>query len=779
MIKRITLLILIVAIKSACLSQAVQIIKGTIVDKDSEIPLPGVNIIIEGTSPLIGTITNEKGDYFINDIPIGSYTVTASYIGYDKAINHNVLIGAGKQVVLNISMSENTTLLNEVTIKPKSSSKNETVNSMSIISGRKFSVEDTRRYAGGLADPARMVSAFAGVSSGNIQDNAIIVRGNNPKYVGWHLEGVEIPNPNHFSSINVIGGGFVTIFSNQLLSNSDFFTGAFPAEYGNVLSSVFDMRLRNGNRDKREYTIQAGLMGLDFAAEGPFVKGKDASYLINYRYSTMSLVSPLIPSEQVPKYQDLSFKLNFPTQKLGTFSVWGIGALDYNEQPLVEDSTTWTEDFDRFRYDFTQNTAAAGFSHRKIFGSKTFINSTFVASANQFTMDLQRQNDELVLEDNWYGNNMEGKLTLKSYVNHKFGTRHTVRAGIILNDLFYDLENHAALGNTLPLDTLSDEAGHTKRLEAFAQSRIKLSPKTLLNVGIHATYFELNDEFLAAPRLGLSHQISTTQKLSLGYGMHSCLEPLRVYFYKDPVNNNYPNKNLGLTKAHHLIASYDHSLGKNMRLKIEPYYQFLYDVPVIKDSTFSMLNFEQDFHFNDALVNEGKGRNMGIDFTLEKYFDGSSYYLLTTSLFRSTYETGNGQIYPTKYDKGYVVNFLAGKDVVLQRKKNHTLSFNGRITISGGNKVTPLDEDLSLQAKTPYYDWSKPYSNQLPFDYFLDASFSWRRDYKKVAGIFTIEVKNLLGNPSDYRHTYNYTTQSIEQQSVVVMMPNISYRIEF
>jgi len=186
MIKRITLLILIVAIKSACLSQAVQIIKGTIVDKDSEIPLPGVNIIIEGTSPLIGTITNEKGDYFINDIPIGSYTVTASYIGYDKAINHNVLIGAGKQVVLNISMSENTTLLNEVTIKPKSSSKNETVNSMSIISGRKFSVEDTRRYAGGLADPARMVSAFAGVSSGNIQDNAIIVRGNNPNKSQYH-----------------------------------------------------------------------------------------------------------------------------------------------------------------------------------------------------------------------------------------------------------------------------------------------------------------------------------------------------------------------------------------------------------------------------------------------------------------------------------------------------------------------------------------------------------------------------------------------------------------
>ena len=261
--------------------------------------------------------------------------------------------------------------------------------------------------------------------------------------------------------------------------------------------------------------------------------------------------------------------------------------------------------------------------------------------------------------------------------------------------------------------------------------------------------------------------------------MHGSLEPLRGYFYKDPVSGLYPNRNLSLTKAHHLIASYDLSLGKNMRLKVEPYYQLLYDVPVIRDSTFSMLNFEQDFHFNDALVNEGKGRNMGIDFTLEKYFDGSSYYLLTTSLFRSEYETSNGQIYPTKYDKGYVINSLAGKDIVIKRRKNHTLSMNGRITISGGNKTVPLDEELSLQFKTPYYDWSKPYSTQLPTDYFLDASFSWRRDYTKVAGILTVEVKNILGNPSDYRHTYNYTIQAIEQQSVVVMMPNISYRIEF
>jgi hypothetical protein len=464
---------------------------------------------------------------------------------------------------------------------------------------------------------------------------------------------------------------------------------------------------------------------------------------------------------------------------MGTLSLWGIGAIDYNAQPESRDSTEWTEDFDRFSYVFTQNTAAAGISHRKIFGTSTFVNSTFVLSANRFEMDLKRLDDQLVSRDNWYGNNMEGKMTFKSFVNHKFSERHTNRTGIILNDLFYQLENLAALGNTLPLSTLSDESGHTGRLEAFSQSQIKLTPNTLFNIGLHATWFELNNEFLAEPRLGISQHINSAHKLSLGYGKHSSLEPLRIYFYEYPENGLYPNRALGLTKAHHLIAGYDWAINKNLRLKVEPYYQYLYDVPVIRDSVFSMINFEQDFHFNDVLVDEGKGRNMGIDFTLEKYFDGSAYYLVTASLFRSDYETSTGEVYPTRYDKGYVVNILVGKELVFERNNRHTLRFNGRFTIAGGNKMTPIDKDRSLQSRAVYFDWTRPYATQNPTDYFFDSSVSWRKDYKKVAGIFTLEVKNLLGNPSGYNWTYNYKSQEIEQQSVVVVMPNISYRIEF
>ncbi len=782
MAKRIILTVLVTALLHFNgLAQVKQTIRGVVTDKQSEIPIPGANVVIEGTSPLLGATTNARGIYIIENVPIGKHTITATSIGYEKSTQKNVRVGAGKQAEVNFHLTETTFNLDEVVVKSGNSITNETNNSMSFISGRSFSVEETRRYAGGMDDPARLVSAFAGVTTGNLQDNAIIVRGNSPKYVGWYLEGVEIPNPNHFSNINVIGGGFVTIFSNQLLANSDFFTGAFASEYSNALSGIFDMRLRTGNTQKREYTFQAGLIGIDFAFEGPFVKGKNASYLINYRYSTMSLVAPLIPGTQVPKYQDLSFKLNFPTKKAGTFSLWGIGALDENVQSENTDSTEWVKDFDRFAYKYKQNTGATGISHRKIFGAQTFMFSTLVASANQSIMDMKRFNDDLVLQDNWYGDNMEGKYTFKTYLNHKFGKRHTNRTGFIYNNLFYKLKNEAAIQDTLPTITLSDEKGSTNSIEAFSQSQVSIFPGTKLNIGIHATYFQLNDEFLIEPRVGISQMINNSHKLSLGYGLHSGMEPLRIYFYQ--YNNNgepiYPNKNLKLTKAHHLIGAYDWAINQSMRLKVEPYFQYLFDVPVIKDSVFSMLNFEQDFHFNDQLVNEGKGMNYGIDITFEKFFDNSYYYLLTTSFFKSNYETSNGEVYPTRYDKGFVVNLLAGKEFSWQRQYRNTFSINGRLTISGGQKVTPLNRELSEAARAVHYDWAQPYANQNPTDYYCDLTVSWRKDKKRTASVLSVQVKNILGNPTEYNWTYNYQQQKLEKQSVVVVVPNISYRIEF
>ena len=269
-----------------------QTIKGKVLDKESQVSLPGANVVILGTNPVIGTVSDMDGNFRLENVPVGRYTIQISFIGYESITIPEILVGSGKEVVLEAGLKESINELDEVVVKAHSR-KDRPLNSMATISARSFTVEETRRYAGGLDDPARMVSAFAGVTTGNLQDNAIIIRGNSPKGVAWHIEGVDVPNPNHFSGGNVAGGGAVNVISGQLLSNSDFFTGAFPAEYGNALAGVFDIKLRTGNYEKREYAFQAGLLGIDFAAEGPFVKGNNASYLFNYRYSTFGLLKDL------------------------------------------------------------------------------------------------------------------------------------------------------------------------------------------------------------------------------------------------------------------------------------------------------------------------------------------------------------------------------------------------------------------------------------------------------------------------------------------------------
>ena len=290
-----------------------QTVKGKVVDIETGEPLIGAAVVVEQIIPKMGTTTNENGGFILETVPLGRWDISISYVGYETAVVPQIMITSGKETVLEIGLKERISEMAEVVVR---SDKSRPLNSMASISARSFSVEETRRYAGGIDDPARLVSAFSGVTTGNIQDNSIIVRGNAPQGVAWRLEGIEIPTPHHFAGANVTGGGMVTLFSSQMMANSDFYTSAFPAEYGNALAAVFDMKLRTGNTSKHEHTMQIGLLGIDVASEGPLSKKSGASYLFNYRYSTFGLLADLklIDTEQLFKYQDLSFKFNFPTK---------------------------------------------------------------------------------------------------------------------------------------------------------------------------------------------------------------------------------------------------------------------------------------------------------------------------------------------------------------------------------------------------------------------------------------------------------------------------------
>ncbi|MBW3544869.1 MAG: carboxypeptidase-like regulatory domain-containing protein, partial [Bacteroidetes bacterium] len=285
-----------------------QTVRGKVVDEVSKAPIAFATVVLLNTDPLLGTTTDAEGNFRLAQVPVGRFDLRVSFTGYEAAILRELVVSSAKELNLSIRLKESVTTLNEVVVSGQVN-KEEPLNTQATVSARMLSVEEASRYAGGFDDPARLASSFAGVSS-NVVNNGIVVRGNAPKSLQWKLEGIEIPNPNHFADLSAFGGGGLTALSSQMLANSDFFTGAFPAEYSNALSGVFDIFMRSGNNERAEHTLQLGLIGIDASSEGPFKKGGQASYLFNYRYSTLALVAPLLPEEaQGTRYQDLSYKL--------------------------------------------------------------------------------------------------------------------------------------------------------------------------------------------------------------------------------------------------------------------------------------------------------------------------------------------------------------------------------------------------------------------------------------------------------------------------------------
>ncbi|MCG6191136.1 TonB-dependent receptor [Maribellus maritimus] len=774
------LVVISIDVKSQNLTQTV---RGSILDKISQTPLPGSTVMISGTNPLLGTTTNSEGDFRIENVPLGRYNLEIRSVGYATITLPEVLVGSGKEVVLNIEMTESVIGLGEVVIKAHAD-KSKPMNSMASVSARSFNVEETRRYAGGIDDPARLVTAFAGVSSGgNTQDNAIVIRGNPPKTVLWRIEGVDVVNPGHFSGGNVAGGSFTSIISSQMLSNSDFYTGAFPAEYGNVLGGVFDIKLRQGNNEKHEKTIQAGVMGLDFSAEGPFKKGGKSSYLFNYRYSTLGLLSKLsiIPTDQTPIYQDLSFKLVFPTPKAGVFTFWGMGGIDYMIDGEESDSTQWETDYDRIKNRWDESFGAVGFNNKYSLSFKTYIHTSVAATGNFKELVQQRLNDTLALQNDMDLNLNTGKISLNSFVNHKFNPRLNTRSGFNLNTLLYKYNlNGTESENPDTYRNYVNKSGKSYHIQAFTQMKYYLSDALSFNAGVQAEYFALTGKFAIDPRFAVNWDFSPSQSISLGYGKHSQLEDLNVYFIKTEANGqmNYTNQELDFSHAHHFVLGYNYRINENLRLKIEPYYQYLYNVPGIEGSSFSMINFKQDLTFQSVLANNSVATNLGIDITLERFLKNNFYYLFTASAFDSKYKADDGVWRDTRYNKHFVANFLAGKEFSIG-KNNNLLGVNLRGVISGGEYYTPLNKAASLAAGFPVYDEPNAFSEQDGISKFVNLTVTYRINKARYSSVFSLQINNLLGEAQYDKYEYNYKEKDFVRASTVYTLPVISYKIEF
>jgi len=757
-----------------------QTIKGSVRDIESKRLLPGATVLILGTSPILGSSSDRTGNYKIKDVPLGRYTVKVSYIGYKEVIIPEVMVGSVKEVVLNVELNEVVQKIEQIVIE---ADKERPLNDMALVSARSFSVDETKRYAASFSDPARMALCYAGVATTDDYLNEIIIRGNSPQYMLWRIEGVEVPSPNHFTEGGVSGGA-ISILSSNVIGRSDFLTGAFPADYGNALSGVFDIFLRNGNNETNEIAVQAGTLGLDFSAEGPIKENYSGSFLFNYRYSTLAFLN-LIKLDflggNAPNYQDLSFKLNLPTERFGRFSVWGVGGVSYEGNKGTTDSTSWSPNEVTYKERWADYMMAVGVSHVINPTNTSYLKSTFALTKYGSSTWL-----DTLLVDKVYDNIVRKELfntslNLAITYNNKLNKRISFRAGLNLNYSFYSyfLDISSAYE---PRINFMDAEGETLLSNVHMQFKYKPNERITVNAGVNFMYFDLNKHYSVEPRVGVQFEINSKQAFSIGYGMHSRHELPVLYFKKYNLEDttvlqlDYTPK---LPRAHHFVASYSNRFTKNFYMKLEGYYQKLenYYVASQPDYTFSAADNYLDFSI--PLSSNGIGRNYGIELTLEKYFTRNYYFLVTSSLFKSEYQAVNKFWYSTIYDLGYIHNVVAGREFRLGLNKNKIFGFNTRLSWTGGKRDTPIMLEESAASGYTIYDEMKRNQLQYPAYFRIDLGLSYQAYKKKVAHFFSVDIQNITNRKNIAYKYYNPSLKTLNIQSQAGIIPVFSYRLEF
>ena len=760
-------------------AQVVQTVRGQVCDVASGEPMIGVTITVENGTTM-AAVSDSEGNFEIKNVPVGRHSVRASYIGYEPVLLKEQLISAGKELVLNLRMRESISELGEVVIKPRVN-KQQPLNEMAQVGARMFSVEEATRYAGGMADPARTASMFAGVATGGAT-NGISIHGNSPQMLQWRVEGVEVPNPNHFAEITEAGGGVFTSLNGSVLANSDFLTGAMPAEFGNALSGAFDMKMRVGNNTKFEHAVQVGTLGVDFASEGPLGKGSKASSLVNYRYSFLEIAKKLHAinmENETLDYQDLSFKINMPTSKAGTFALWFTGLID-NYENKVPDVSDWETLWDSNDSWSRQRNCATGLTHTYRFKNGGSLHSSVAFTGAYRKLGINNYDELMNQTPGMDGRNSQWNVIISTQHQHKFSSRYTMQNGFEHQHLEFNTWLDWIHETGGPLYRVYESEGNTGLTRLFTNHKVALSSRLSAVAGVNVMWFNLNNQWLVEPRVSMQYKISSSSTLSLAYAQNSRKESTDTYFVT--MANKNPNEDLGLTRSHHISASLAQRLGENAMLKIEPYWQWLFDVPVEKGTTYSILN-HRNFFQDRALTNEGAGRNYGIDLTLERYLKDGLYGMLTATLFKSEYRDAQGEWHHSRHDRGYITNILGGKEWMVGKSRKNVFGLNGRLTLMGGDRYTPIPEgvtfeDIAMRAdkSIPEVDGLDPYSEQKGMNIGYAFSVKYTINKKHTSHHFILEylqMKTFQGQTFDLR------THEIVDKFTSLTFPNIAYRVEF
>jgi hypothetical protein len=771
-----------------------QTIRGTITDLTSGKPLAGASILLLPANA--AAISGADGRFEIKEIAPGRVQVAVSITGYKSATIPEVLVTAGKEVTLDISLEESIAQLNEVVVKARSR-KGLVQNEFAQASARSFNPEEVQRFAGGRNDPSKLVSNYAGVAAGNDSRNDIVVRGNSPTGVLWRMEGLPIPNPNHYSTLGTTGGP-VTILNTNALKTSDFFTGAFPAEFGNATAAVFDISLRSGNSNHHERTVQLNAFsGLEAMLEGPLGKKRNgASYLFGYRYSFAQIAQSIglnVGTDAVPKYQDWVYVIDLAKMGKNQFSFYGMGGnskIDFIGKDIDTTDFYARQDQDSYSKNYT---SISGMKHTLDLNKRSYIrnNLSFSYSKNEFDT-YQYPTPVPPYGERWKVAEARDKtkaLRFHSFYNVKQNAQLSWRIGFQaeFTDLETTLREREGKSAVDPFETRRDYTGKFTLLQSYLQTRYKPIEKLTIIAGLNGMLLTNNENKQLTPRVSANYQVGQYSNIYLAYGNHAQMQPLPVYLMQgtgDDGKIDQSNRELTFTRANHYVLGFEKRLKSNWRIKTELYYQYLYDVPIEKDlSGYSVLNEGADFTFSNkiGLRNNGTGTNTGIELTIERFLSKGWYVLATGSFFDSKYKGSDGVERNTTFNYGQVINLLGGKEWQVGKSGKNAITFDTKLTSMGGRYQTPIDLEASQNTGYEVLDVTKYNSVRLDGYFRLDTKFGYRINSKgkKLSQTIYLDLQNVTGQQNIFLQRYNAERGTIGNVYQLGFFPDIMYKLQF
>jgi hypothetical protein len=755
-----------------------QTVKGTILTVIGKQPVIGATVQLVGTKK--GAKVKEDGSFRIENVPPGRYMLKISAPGYET-VSQEIFATSGKQVIVNLEMREKIVQGEEVVVSAKDGEDFKPINEAAVISAAEFSIDETNRYAGSLGDPARMAQNFAGVVGASDRRNDIIIRGGSPTELLWRVDGIDVPNPNHFANQGATGGP-ISALNTNLLDNSDFLTGAFPAEYGNKLSGVFDLHTRKGNEERYEFIAQMGFAGIEAEAEGPIPGVDKSSFIASYRLSTIQFLSLLgvdLGFDGVPEYYDITAKTDIKLSDNDQLKFFGLFGDSYIESFQSTRDTVYTGDED---VTYGTKLGIAGLSWQHIFSPRTIGTLSVSNVLNTYHLQVDSvtatPDYEFSSRTKVFGyDNEEGYYGAKYTLSHSLDPSNLLTGGAEYRSLYYTLNEGDVPGTGSDGYVYSLNAkGTSGQVLGFVNWNWRPIEPLVINTGLFAQYLGISGKTALDPRFGIAYTLDEANTFSAGYGIFHQSLPLGIY-YGHPQNTE-----LDFTQATHYIVGWTHLFDYDLQAKAEGYLKEYKNAPVEQGGSgyISLLNAGAEFNnisTNDPFTSDGLGKTYGAELSLTKRFTDGYYFMLTGSYVRQEFTGADGVWRFGTFDNKFIGNVLAGYEWRLS--PSFSIEFSTKYTYAGGAPYTPIDLDSSRYYGDTRYDEDNPYSlrNEAFHRWDIRIEFKNNFDGWALSGFFLID--NVLDVQNIERRYYRASTDSIESIYQFGFFPVGGFRIEF